>query len=981
MLTGRLMLLGIVLLLTLPALPPPAAAAELAPAFAQWLERVDPNEPVAAILFLQQQADAPGLARQLRAAGASRAERHAAVVAALRETARATQTPLLADLAGAQARGEVTDYRSHWIANLIVVRATKDYLISLTPHAAIATIEALPRPVLIAPPASAGRPGAGAAEGPASGGRVGRGIGVTPGLQAIEADRVWREMGLTGAGILVANCDTGVDGKHPALAARWRGNFAPPSECWLDVIGTNPSFPVDDDGHGTHVMGTITGLGAATGDTIGVAWNARWIASNAIGQVVNPDFDNDIIATFEWFADPDGDPGTTADVPHVIENSWGVDEDFPGYEDCDSRWWAVIDNCEAAGVATVWSAGNDGPEYYTIGSPADRIASPTSSFAVGAIDATNHAFPYPIADFSSRGPSGCDSVTLKPEVVAPGVDVYSSVPGGIYQGTGWSGTSMAGPHVVGTVALMCEANPGLTVDELKQILMDTAVDLGRPGEENNHGWGVINAYAACLAALGEHGTVTGSVGNASNGGTPVPGVSVGPLALPRAVPTGADGAYGILLPPGTYTLEASHPSFIPDSEPDVTVLVDQTVVVDFALIDIGPPEITATTELEALPDATGPYVVETTVSDYSDLGSVTLYYRVDGGLFSAVPMSAVRSGTYRGEIPGQAFGSYVEYYVEATDVALNSAIDPAAAPGELYGFYIANLQILFTDDFETGSPGWTHAAETPGFGDQWHPSELKNHTPEGLFCWKCGDTLLWNTYTDSLDATLTTPLITLAENAQLRFWHWIEAESSYAYPGEAYDGGRVEIAPAGGSWEILYPLENYSHAVRIGSEPGPFVSGAPLYSGVYEWREVRCDLGAYTGEVQLRFRFGSDGEGALKGWFIDDVRVVALDLELSAVPDRNVGERLYLAGGQPNPFFGETRLRFHLPQDARLELAVFDPTGRRVRTLLDGAQAAGWHVLAWDGRDDAHRLLPAGVYFSRLKVGRAEATHKLILAR
>jgi subtilisin family serine protease len=152
-------------------------------------------------------------------------------------------------------------------------------------------------------------------------------------------------------------------------------------------------------------------------------------------------------------------------------------------------------------VVCIFSAGNEGPDPQTHRSPANICRNPTTNFSVGAIDATNYGFPYPIADFSSRGPSDCDGRTKKPEVVAPGVDVYSSVPGGGYEWYWWDGTSMAGPHVAGVVALMREADPDLEVDVIKQILINTAVDLGVPGEENTYGWGIIDAYQAVLTAM------------------------------------------------------------------------------------------------------------------------------------------------------------------------------------------------------------------------------------------------------------------------------------------------------------------------------------------------------------------------------------------------------------------------------------------------------------------------------------------------
>jgi hypothetical protein len=180
----------------------------------------------------------------------------------------------------------------------------------------------------------------------------------------------------------------------------------PWQHAWRDVLGTGTTFPTDTAAHATQVMGTITGLGAETGDSIGVAPGAEWIAANACNQNPGGEFDNDVIECYQWFADPDGDANTVDDVPDVVQNSWGVSE-YPGYDYtiCDVRWWSVIDNLEAAGTVVTYSAGNAGPEPMTMLSPADRAATPTSAFSVGAIDGTG-SFPYPIWYRSSRGPSG-----------------------------------------------------------------------------------------------------------------------------------------------------------------------------------------------------------------------------------------------------------------------------------------------------------------------------------------------------------------------------------------------------------------------------------------------------------------------------------------------------------------------------------------------------------------------------------------------
>jgi bacillopeptidase F len=466
------------------------AAGEIESSFAEYIQSLKSDDFVSAIVILADQADVSTISSALSAEKATRRVRHKRVISALRTAASRSQGDLTGYLDAKVRQGSVKGYTAYWIGNLIVVQTTVEELQRIAARADVNIVESNFRAELIEPVRDETRPVM----------VPQKGIGVTPGLRAVKADSVWQQLGITGAGRLLANLDTGVDGTHPALTSRWRGNHEPWQECWRDCLGYGTTFPADYHGHGTHVMGTLCGLGAGTGDTVGVAWEAEWIADNAINQSVNSEFDNDVLDAFQWFADPDGDSLTVDDVPDVVQNSWGIYSYWSGYQDCDYRWQTVINNCEAAGVVLIFSAGNEGPYTQTLRSPANICSTATVNFAVGAIDATNYGFPYPIWASSSRGPSDCDGRTKKPEVVAPGVDVYSSVPGGGYQGT-WDGTSMAGPHVSGIVALMRQANPDLEVDSIKRILINTAVDLGPPGEENIYGWGIVDAFAAVKAAL------------------------------------------------------------------------------------------------------------------------------------------------------------------------------------------------------------------------------------------------------------------------------------------------------------------------------------------------------------------------------------------------------------------------------------------------------------------------------------------------
>lgn len=481
----KLILTSIGLLILIIALNLPALAGEIEPKFAAYLSTLPDGDFVSAIIYLQDRPDIKALDQTLRQEKALMKVRHERVLTVLKQTAERSQPALLNYLSAKKESGTVKGYTPYWITNLVVVYATKAELEKIAQRGDVEAIEGnfrvtLIEPVYMGPPIA--------------------GIGVTNSLKAINADRVWKELGITGAGRLVANLDTGVDGVHPALTSRWRGNSHPWQECWRDALGYGTTSPVDYNGHGTHTMGTMCGAGHSTGDTVGVAFDALWIADNAIDQSVSPAFDNDVLDAFQWFADPDGNPNTTDDVPDVVQNSWGIDARFGyDYQDCDYRWQTAIENCEAAGVVVTFSAGNEGPSPQTHRSPANICKTPTTNFSVGAVDCENYGWPYPIASFSSRGPSDCDGVTIKPEVVGPGVYVYSSYPGGSY--ARMSGTSMAGPHVAGVVALMRQANPNADVQTIKTVLMSTARDLGTAGEENTYGWGIIDAYEAVLSVL------------------------------------------------------------------------------------------------------------------------------------------------------------------------------------------------------------------------------------------------------------------------------------------------------------------------------------------------------------------------------------------------------------------------------------------------------------------------------------------------
>jgi serine protease AprX len=339
------------------------------------------------------------------------------------------------------------------------------------------------------------------------------------GITKIQADSVWKS-GIKGKGVVIGGADTGYEWNLSPLAKKYKGyindSTANHNYSWHDGIkeksplnndtlnpcGFNSIKPCDDDDHGTHTMGTM--VGQDSNNIIGVAPESKWIGCRNMergwGKL------SSYLDCFQWFLAPTEINNQKPDpkqAPHVINNSWYCSPE----EGCNiSNWSALemaVNNLYKAGVFVVVSAGNEGPACNTIRySPAIF----SNSFSVGATDIEDN-----IASFSSRGNVSADSsFRMKPDVSAPGRSVRSVARGGVFKV--FSGTSMAGPHVAGLVALMINANPKLSgqtailADILKKSAdpkTSTQVCSGiQPGTIPNpvFGWGRINAVKAIALA-------------------------------------------------------------------------------------------------------------------------------------------------------------------------------------------------------------------------------------------------------------------------------------------------------------------------------------------------------------------------------------------------------------------------------------------------------------------------------------------------
>jgi subtilisin family serine protease len=530
-----------------------------------------PDEKISAIIVMADRVDNERLNSSLKARKATFAQRHFEVITRLKQKAVLTQGPVIETLQQLQTQGAIDEYKSFWISNMISFKGTPEAIRQI---AALAPVEK----IIYDYPIEMIKPKIKEAETPIIATR-------SQGLDVISAPQVWA-MGFTGYGRLVSNIDTGVDGTHPALSSRWRGNNGhPAAECWYDPV-EGSTTPIDhgegDVPHGTHTMGTICGRSTTTPDTVGVAINAQWIACASVDYGGST---SDIIASFQFIADPDDNPSTTDDVPDVVGNSWGYSPFFHSVAHCDNTFWSVMDGCENAGVVVIFSAGNEG-DYYgddtpnSLRTPADRATTYFNAFSVGAI--YGYIGGYPIAEFSSRGPCDCasDNRRIKPECVAPGVNIRSCVPGG-YE-SGWDGTSMASPHISGAVAILRQINPELTVDEIKNILIQSCVDLGPVGEDNTYGHGVLDLYQAAQMAIQGIGFIEGYARDLTYS-TGLPATIYIPGTELSTVANGS--GYYLLTVPGdtTYLVRATYEGYVPD-EHSIAVTQGDTATQDFYLV-------------------------------------------------------------------------------------------------------------------------------------------------------------------------------------------------------------------------------------------------------------------------------------------------------------------------------------------------------------------------------------------------------------
>lgn len=276
------------------------------------------------------------------------------------------------------------------------------------------------------------------------------------GINRVDSELSWSST--TGNGIKIAVIDTGIDYDHPDLDANVKGG--------VNFVRNARGFK-DDNGHGTHVAGTIAAENNGIG-VVGVAPDA-WLYGVKVLDRKGSGWTSDVIAGIDW---------SVNNGMQIISMSLGSSSNIQALQD-------ALDNAYARGVVSVAAAGNDN------GGAISYPARYSSVIAVTATDSSDN-----IAYFSNIGPES--------ELAAPGVSVYSTYKDSAYRTL--DGTSMATPHVTGAVALLLSSPvpPLYDLDgdsswdpaEVRMRLQDTSIDLGPPGWDQYFGHGLVNVYNA-----------------------------------------------------------------------------------------------------------------------------------------------------------------------------------------------------------------------------------------------------------------------------------------------------------------------------------------------------------------------------------------------------------------------------------------------------------------------------------------------------
>ncbi|MEZ4648590.1 MAG: S8 family serine peptidase [Candidatus Eisenbacteria bacterium] len=969
------------------------SAPTLTPRLNQVLRYALPDETVPVIVYFQTRGLPEADRSRIRAL--PRGIRKEEGARELRRRAERSQAPLRSFLRGLEARGEATNVRSLWLVNAVAVHvpAARVYELLGLPDVRrvdwdpiLDTQDVFDDETEIAEPTGSSESG------------YTRGDELDPTifseLYRIHATDCWTA-GYDGAGVLVAVLDEGFDYTHPDVVSRLYTNageipgnsidddengFIDDVHGWDFVNGDNDPLVTSGNEHGTNVLGLIAGDGA-NGIVTGVAKGATFLPIAS----VSPSFSASI-----WFAGFDYAALMGADVVVMSATQKWSPSSKPDFD----AWREVVENELTLGLIHVNSAGNRGllsyesPTPFNIGAPANspspwagpydyHVGGRTAVIAVGALEETDE-----IRDSSSRGPSAWEDIAFnwpvypysvrteyqdypwsdgsgglsKPDLCAPGTNLTTLYFGGGYVDR--SGTSFSTPYVGGTVAILLQARPSLTPEEIDEALQVSAIDLGDAGKDPVFGAGMLDCYAALqyVLDLDNQSYIDGVVRSAASLDS-LGGATITMLVPTREYRTNEEGRFRLPVDPGLRSFIVEHYGFVSDT---LTMNVPNGAVVPFIA------------DLDTL--ATGSVVGTIRGPSAEPIPGATVAI-----VGTSLRTEADATGAYRfDDVPGDQLLQLEAYrfnYSVATDT-LTLAIG-AVDTLDL------ELAVGLWDDFERDQ-GWIIG----DFGDQALRGVWERSDPNGTYDgtdpvqpeddYSADGSLCYHTENSHVGAgplvsevgrgrtTLLSPIFdgTVYEDPYLSYARWLSNDSDND-PNNDANSLRILLSSNGG--------ENWTEIDAPGTSSGG-------------WNEVNIrvmDFVALSDSMQIRVLAYDPTTAGVVEAAIDDVRIAEDTSEISDANLGDVGTRFVLAltPGAPNPFRDETTLRFQIPSADEVHLDVFDVGGRRVRRLVSGTLEAGVHTVKWDGRDDRGTSVASGLYFYRLSHGNDYVTGRALRMR
>ncbi len=951
-------------------------------------------------------------------------KRRNTVVATLKKNFAVTRNNAASILEDPRHRSEIANVHYLYLANVIAFDATWD---------AVATLENLPDAATLFfdkkyDLTAATKRGTGA-------GIAGKGIAAIDtawSVKYIEADRVWNELGYDGNGIVVGHIDTGVWLSHPDLANQLWTNPGEIANNGLDDdnngfvddtvgwdFGVDDNNPNDDSpgaGHGTHTAGSVVGDGT-NGTLTGTAPGAKvmalkvWDAAGSGGSL-------GMIWSAEQYA--------VENDARIITMSLG----FAGSIPVSFRRAERINagNIRDAGVTFFNSSGN---EHYTQSPPDEvgltsRVPAPWNALPVphsstgGVISVGGTGYKSDaLYGSSSRGPAKWDDVLpwadwpyspgvglIKPDVGAPGVNVNSTTVGGGYSGDSWSGTSMACPHAAGVAALMLDKNPTLSPAGIDSLMELNAIDLGAVGKDNMFGSGRLDAYAIVSAVPMDQNpdlTWTDVVPDPTGDTVLDPG-ETSEIAIELTNASGLITATGVTA--NLAVVANPYVTVVDGSGSFSDIGTDGGAVVNLAdpfslSVAAGAPQ---GYEFTMLVSVSGDDSFAETYDIPWFVGLPDWKTHDQGGAYLTVTDQGIIGYMSQDQNEGDGMGYqgggsglFVGSFWAGTDLTYVCNRDFGGGGTEVYEWIVADgppsgrvrnaATIGASEGFAAAFTDAGHASSKPLRVDQ---VSMAFGVPEN-------DQFVILEYTMTNEGGVAIPSLyngvfcdfDLGPNSSENLGGTDASRNlTYLYSSGGTYMGIAVLGVAGASQNLtvinnptyVYPTSSITDSMKMKHMRG--LISTPTGATLDDWSALSSavvSLDANGGQATVAYALVVGANlGEIQAAV--DAANAAYSPASPVTPDNPI-KLVRLEQNMPNPFNPLTEIKFALPQTGHVDLAVYDLSGRRVRTLVSGTVSAGEQTITWNGRDEAGQTVPSGMYFYRLNTGTDTMSRKMTLLK